>query len=70
MGEIALEVNHVSIDYKNLLHMSMHQSLLKHGAKRAETIRAVDDISFTVDKGKILGIVGRNGSGKPPCCDR
>lgn len=64
MGEIALEVNHVSIDYKNLMHMSMHQSLLKHGAKRAETIRAVDDISFSVDKGKILGIVGRNGSGK------
>lgn len=64
MGEIALEVNHVSIDYKNLLHMSMHQSLLKYGAKRAETIRAVDDISFTVDKGRILGIVGRNGSGK------
>ncbi len=64
MGEIALEVNHVSIDYKNLMHMSMHQSLLKYGAKRAETIRAVDDISFTVDKGRILGIVGRNGSGK------
>ena len=50
MGEIALEVNHVSIDYKNLMHMSMHQSLLKYGAKRAETIRAVDDISFTVDR--------------------
>lgn len=64
MSEIALEVNHVSIDYKNLMHMSMHQSLLKHGAQRAETIRAVDDVSFTVDKGKILGIVGRNGSGK------
>ena len=32
--------------------------------KRAETIRAVDDLSFTVEKGKILGIVGRNGSGK------
>ena len=64
MGVIALEVNHVSIDYKNLMHMSMHQSLLKYGAKRAETIRAVDDISFTVDKGRILGIVGRNGSGK------
>lgn len=64
MGTVALEVNHVSIDYKNLMHMSMHQSLLKHGSKRAETIRAVNDISFSVDRGKILGIVGRNGSGK------
>lgn len=64
MSEIALEVSHVSIDYRNLAHMSMHQALLKKGVKRAETIRAVDDLSFTVEKGKILGIVGRNGSGK------
>lgn len=64
MEEIALEVNHVSIDYKNLMHMSLHQGLLKGEAKRADIIRAVNDISFTVEKGKILGIVGRNGSGK------
>lgn len=64
MGKIALEVNHVSIDYKNLLHMSMHQSLLKKKEKKVDIIRAVDGISFSVEQGKILGIVGRNGSGK------
>lgn len=64
MSEIALEVNHVSIDYKNLMHMSMHQALLKKDIKRADVVRAVDDVSFSVEKGKILGIVGRNGSGK------
>lgn len=64
MGEIALEVSHVSIDYRNLMHMSLHQSLLKKGIQRCETIRAVDNVSFQVEKGKILGIVGRNGSGK------
>ncbi len=64
MSEIALEVNHVSIDYRNLMHMSLHQSLLKKDIKRAETIRAVNDVSFSVERGKILGIVGRNGSGK------
>lgn len=64
MKEIALDVSHVSIDYKNLMHMSLHQSILKDGVQKAETIRAVDDVSFSVEKGKILGIVGRNGSGK------
>ena len=64
MENIALEVNHVSINYRNLMHMSMHQSLLQKGIKRADIVRAVNDVSFKVEQGKILGIVGRNGSGK------
>lgn len=64
MSDIALDVRNVSIDYKNLMHMSLHQSLLKDGVKRADTIRAVNNVSFSVERGKILGIIGRNGSGK------
>lgn len=70
MKEIALEVNHVSIDYKDLSHMSLAKSLRKDGITKSNVVRAVNDISFSVNKGEILGIVGRNGSGKLPFCDR
>ena len=33
-------------------------------SRKREDVRAVDDISFTVGKGEIFGIVGPNGSGK------
>lgn len=37
---------------------------VKHLVKRYGNIKAVDDISFTIEKGKICGILGPNGSGK------
>lgn len=61
---IALTVDHVSIDYRDISHMSLARSLRKDGIKLANVVRAVNDISFEVNKGEILGIVGRNGSGK------
>lgn len=64
MSKVALEVKHVSINYKDLSHMSLHKSLAKDGVKKANIVHAVKDISFSVNQGEILGIVGRNGSGK------
>ena len=35
-----------------------------HGNREGETLWALKDVSFTVEQGEALGIIGRNGSGK------
>lgn len=36
----------------------------KNVTKQFETVTAVNSVSFELEKGKVLGIVGRNGSRK------
>ena len=53
MSKVALELKHVSINYKDLSHMSLHQSLAKDGVKKANIVHAVRDVSFSVNQGEI-----------------
>ena len=41
-----------------------NEHLTKIYGSRENTVRAVDDISFSVEKGEFLAIIGPSGSGK------
>ncbi|MDE6627001.1 MAG: ABC transporter ATP-binding protein [Lachnospiraceae bacterium] len=62
--DIAIEVKNLRIGYKNIQAYSIKKSLLKLKKAHVEEFQAVKDVSFSVTKGEILGIIGKNGSGK------
>ncbi len=64
MSEYAIEVNDLCIEYKVRNSFSIKRNLLRGNAKKAENFEAVKHVSFKVKKGEILGLIGKNGSGK------
>ncbi len=61
--EIVVEAKNVCINYRIMKNVTVRHNLFqKH--THEEVFEAVKDVSFTVEKGGILGIIGRNGSGK------
>ncbi|MGL4990683.1 MAG: ATP-binding cassette domain-containing protein, partial [Sarcina sp.] len=40
------------------------KNLKKYYKSGRETVKAVDNISFSVDKGEFVAVIGRSGSGK------
>src|SRR5215472_2738865 len=55
-----LSVSHLSVEYR----------LPAHGAYRAQGgyLKVVDDVSFALEPGEILGLVGESGAGKTVAC--
>lgn len=62
--ENAIEVNNLVVRYKYLNKMSIKKSLFSLKKSNVETFEAVHGVSFQVPEGQIMGIVGKNGSGK------
>ena len=62
--EIAIEVKNLYISYRNLQKFSIKQSLLHMKKVQVDVFHAFLYVSFKVEKGEILGIIGKNGSGK------
>lgn len=64
MSETAIEVKNLSISYKSLKAYSIKKMLLRGKTNRNDTFQAVKDVSFSIPKGEIWGLIGKNGSGK------
>jgi ABC-type polysaccharide/polyol phosphate transport system ATPase subunit len=62
--EAAITVKDLRISYRGLKKFSIKRSFFKGGKNAKEVFEAVKGISFEVEKGKILGLIGKNGSGK------
>ena len=61
--EIVVEVKDVCINYRIMKNVTVQHNFLKKRTHE-EVFEAVKNVSFTVEKGGILGIIGKNGSGK------
>jgi len=60
---IAVSVKNLHITYRGLKKTSIRASW-KHLGDKVELFHALKGVSFDVEEGRILGIIGKNGSGK------
>jgi ABC-2 type transport system ATP-binding protein len=66
MSKSSIVVEHVSKDFSMQYHRTLKQMAVAtvRGLPLKEQFQAVDDVSFVVEQGESIGLMGLNGSGK------
>lgn len=66
MTRPAILVENVSVRFRPFVDRkpTLRRSLVRSQRRLQETVTALDDVSFRVEKGQAFGIVGHNGAGK------